>query len=74
MLKKLCERGLFQTKDSCVTVIVSREEFYAKQSESFVEETFDGSLPAFISAFVSRRKLSDSEREEIRKMIDDFER
>ena len=73
VLKKLCERGLFQTKDRSVTVIISREEFYAKQSENFVEETFDGSLPAFISAFVSRRKLTESEREAIRKMIDAFE-
>ena len=53
-----------------MTSLVSREEFYARQSEIFVEETFHGSLPAFLSAFGSRKKLSDSEIEELQKVID----
>ena len=43
---------------------------YAKQSEMFVEETFHGSLPAFLAAFGSRKKLSDSEIDELQKVID----
>jgi predicted transcriptional regulator len=42
------------------------------QSEKFVDETFDGSLPAFIAAFTSRQKLSAEEIAEIRKMIDSY--
>ena len=72
VLKKLCERGLFSTENSTVTVRISREEFYAIQSEQFVEQTFEGSLPAFIAAFVSRKKPTDKELEEIRRMIDTF--
>lgn len=72
VLKKLCERGLFLTKNSTVTALISREEFYAIQSEKFVEDTFDGSLPAFIAAFTSRKPLSDVELEEIRRMIDAY--
>ncbi len=70
VLKKLCERGLFLTEDSTVTVRLSKEEFYARQSERFVEETFDGSLPAFIAAFTARKPLTEAEREEILRMID----
>ncbi len=69
VLKKLCERGLFRTENSTVSVCVSKEEFYAMQSEKFVEDTFEGSLPAFIAAFTARKKLTAAEREEILRMI-----
>ena len=49
---------------------MSREEFYARQSEQFVQDTFHGSLPAFLAAFSSRKKLSDREIEELQKVID----
>ena len=74
VLKRLCDRELFQNKDSIVTSLVSREEFYARQSEQFVEETFQGSLPAFLAAFGSRKKLSDAEIDELQKVIDAMRR
>ena len=70
ILKRLCDRELFQNDGGKVTSLVSREEFYARQSEIFVEETFHGSLPAFLAAFGSRKKLSDSEIDELQKVID----
>ena len=73
VLKKLCERGLFKTENSIVTALMSKSEFYAIQSEKFVDETFAGSLPAFIAAFSSRKKPSAKELEEIKKMLDSFE-
>lgn len=70
VLKKLSERGIFQMQDSTVTSLISREDYYAAQSERFVEETFEGSLPAFIAAFTRRKALTAKELEEIRRMID----
>ena len=70
ILKRLCDRELFQNEGGKVTSLVSREEFYARQSEMFVEETFNGSLPAFLAAFGSRKKLSDVEIDELQKVID----
>ena len=70
VLRKLCEKGLFRNEDGVVTSRVSREEFYAAKSERFVEESFSGSLPAFIAAFVSQKRLSDEDAAEIRRMID----
>ena len=72
VLKRLCERGIFQTQDSVVTALLSREAFYSMQSRRFVEETFDGSLPAFLAAFTAREKLSPAEVEEIKRMIDAY--
>lgn len=70
VLKRLCERGLFQNQNGTVTSLISKDEFYARHSESYVEEAFGGSLPAFLAAFGSRKKLSDKEIEEIRAIID----
>lgn len=70
VLKRLCERGLFQNQNGTVTSLVSREEFYARHSDQYVEETFGGSLPAFLTAFGRKNKLSDKEIDEIQKIID----
>ncbi|MBQ3193410.1 MAG: BlaI/MecI/CopY family transcriptional regulator [Oscillospiraceae bacterium] len=72
VLRKLCERGIFQNEGGLVTSLISREEFYARQSERFVEDTFDGSLPAFFAAFTRRKALSPQEIAEIRRMIDAY--
>jgi len=73
VLKRLSERGLFQNKESVVTSLISRKEFYAKQSEKFVQETFSGSLPAFLAAFASTKPLSQNDISELKKLIDSYE-
>ena len=74
VLKRLCDRGLFQNQGGTVTSLVSRADFYAMQSEQFVEETFEGSLPAFLAAFSSRKRLSDREIDELKAIIDGMRR
>ena len=74
VLKRLCDRGLFRNDGGQVTALVSREEFYARQSEQFVEETFHGSLPAFLAAFGSRKQLSDREIDQLQQLIDEMRR
>ncbi len=74
VLKRLCDRGLFRNDGGTVTSCVSKQEFYAVQSEKFVEETFDGSLPAFLAAFGSRKQLSQTDIEELQKLIDEMRR
>ncbi len=70
VLKRLCERGLFQNEGGTVTSLISREEYYARHSEQYVEETFGGSLPAFLAAFGTRKKLSEQEVAELQKVIE----
>lgn len=74
VLKKLCDRGIFKNEGGRVTSLVSKEDFYAMQSEKFVEETFEGSLPQFIAAFTKRKALSEAEIAEIKSMIDQIGR
>ncbi|MBE5959466.1 MAG: BlaI/MecI/CopY family transcriptional regulator [Lachnospiraceae bacterium] len=73
MLKRLCQRGIFQNENGVVTSVMSKEEFGAAQSEKIIEESFSGSFPAFIAAFASRKKLSKKDIDEIQKMIDSYE-
>lgn len=74
VLRRLCERGIFQNQDGTVTSLISKQDFFAVQSEQFVEETFSGSLPAFLAAFTTRKKLSDAEISELQKLIDQSRR
>ena len=72
VLKRLSERGLFKNNEGTVTSLISKSDFYATQSREFVDETFGGSLPAFIAAFTSKKDLSKKELNEIRKLIDKY--
>lgn len=72
VLKKLSDRGIFVCEDSVVRSLIKKDEFYSIQSERFVEESFSGSLPAFIAAFTSRKRPTKEELEEIRRMIDSY--
>ena len=74
VLKRLCERGIFQNQGGIVTSLISRQDFYAVQSEKFVEETCSGSLPAFLAAFTTRKKLSEEEIAELQALIDQSRR
>ena len=73
VLKRLCEKGIFQNQKGTVTSLVSKQEFYALQSEKFVEDTFQGSLPAFLAAFTSRKSLSAEEVAQLRQMVESYE-
>lgn len=72
VLKKLCDRGIFITKNSVVSALISKKEFHAIQSEQFVKNNFQGSLPAFIAAFTTRNTLSQEELAELKKLVDSF--
>lgn len=74
ILRRLCERGIFQNRDGAVTSLISKQEFFALQSEQFVEETFDGSLPQFLAAFTTRKALSEKDIDELQRFIDEHRR
>ena len=71
VLRRLAERGLFRNEGGQVTALLSRDEFYARRSEQFVEESFGGSLPAFLAAFAARKPLTEQEVAEIRRLIEE---
>lgn len=72
VLRRLCEKGIFRNENGKVSSVISKAEFYSRQSREYVRESFDGSLPAFIAAFTSGKKLAEKEIDEIQQMIDSF--
>ena len=74
VLRKLCERGLFENVNGVVRTRISQEAFYAAKSRQFVDSTFNGSLPAFLTAFTAREGLSEEEADEIIRMIEAYRR
>lgn len=72
VLKRLCEREILQNEDGIVTSLYSKEEIQYSESKQFLDKTFEGSLPGFLAAFLKGQKVSDSEIDEIRHMLDEF--
>ncbi|WP_048600781.1 BlaI/MecI/CopY family transcriptional regulator [Rubeoparvulum massiliense] len=70
MLKRLCDREIFRNDNGTVIVLMGKEDFLAEKGEAFLVESFEGSLPRFLTAFTRRKKLSEQEIEEIQKLID----
>ena len=73
VLRRLSEKGIFENNGGTVTSLISRDEFYSMQSEKFVEDTFGGSLPAFLAAFTKRKNLSGDEIAALRRMVEEYE-
>lgn len=74
VLKRLSDRGLFINDGGIVRVIINKEEFYTKQSETVIKEGFSDHLPSFLAAFTSKRKLNQKEIEEIEHLIEEMKK
>lgn len=72
VLKKLCDKGIFQNENAIVTSLISREEFDSYKSREFVEDSFGGSIPRFLTAFMGGRKLTEEQAAQIKELIDNF--
>jgi predicted transcriptional regulator len=70
VLRRLCDKGIFQNNKGTVTSLLSVEQYATAQSTQFVNETFSGSLPAFLAAFTAGRKLTEKEISELREIIE----
>lgn len=72
MLKRLCERGIFVNEGSIVKVLMNKEEFQGGKGEEFINDNFEGSLPRFLVAFCKKKKLTDNDINELKKLIDSY--
>ncbi|MFZ5967404.1 MAG: BlaI/MecI/CopY family transcriptional regulator [Bacillota bacterium] len=73
ILKRLCERGVLKNENTIVTALIKREQVQKFESEQFIKRTFGGSLPQFITAFMSDKKLNKQEADQLKKLIDSYE-
>ena len=73
VLKKLCNKGILKNENAVVTSLVKKEEVQCYESHQILEKVFDNSLPAFLTAFMSGKKISKKEAEELKKLIDEYQ-
>jgi len=71
-IKRLSEKNILKNENAIVVPLISKEEVQAQESDAFVERTFSGSLPGFLTAFLGGKKLSKQEAEELKKLIDNY--
>ena len=73
VLKKLCDKGVFKNENAKVSVVLTRDEQIARQSRRYVEDTFGGSLPKFITSFFGGKKLTPEQAKELKYLIEQHE-
>lgn len=72
IIKKLSEKGYIKNENAVVSVLIGQEEVQRDESNYFVERTFGGSLPGFLSAFLGGKSISKEEAEKIKQIIDSY--
>lgn len=73
VIRRLAERGVLKNDNAVVTSLISKEQAQASRLDEMVEQTFEGSLPAFIAAFSRSQKLTRDEVEQLKALIDNYE-
>ena len=72
VIRRLAERGVVKNENATVTALISKEEAQKSRLEAMVEDTFEGSMPAFIAAFSRSKKLTKREVDQLRELIDSY--
>ena len=71
VIRKLSEKGIVKNENMIVTSLVAKNEVDRQASDELLERTSNGNVPAFLAAFLKDRKLTKSDVEKIKKLIDD---
>ena len=73
VIRRLSERGVVKNENTMVSTLVSKEDAQKSRLEEMVEETFEGSIPAFIAAFSRSKKLSQEDVDQLQALIDSYQ-
>ena len=72
VLRKLIAKGFVKNEDSIVSVLIPKEDVLISESNQIVNESFSGSLPKFVAAFLGNNQtLSDEDADALMKLIKD---
>ncbi len=72
VIKKLANKNMIKSENAVITSVKERADVLSENSESIINKTYGGSLPMFLTAFLSREKLSEAEAEDLKRLIDNF--
>ena len=72
VLRKLIAKGFVKNEDSVVSVLIPKEKVLISESNQIVNESFSGSLPKFVAAFLgNNHTLSDEDADALMQLIKD---
>ena len=72
MLKRLCDRGIFANENGTIVVLMAKEDFTLAQSQNFINETFEGSLPMFLTLFSKNKAMKKEDIDRLQRLIDSY--
>lgn len=72
VLRKLCHKRLFKNENTIVSAVIKKPEYLALKSVKTVYKLYNGSLPAFISAFTSKHHLTKEEKQQLIKIMEEI--
>ena len=73
VIRRLAERGVLKNENTIVSSLISKAEAQQSRLTEMVEETFEGSMPAFIAAFSRSKKLTKNEVDQLKALIENFQ-
>ena len=73
VIRRLSERGVLKNENATVTSLISKEQAQCSRLQEMMEETFEGSVPAFLAAFSKSKRLTAQEVAQLQSMIDDYQ-
>ena len=73
VIRRLAERGVLKNENTIVSSLVSKQQAQESRLQEMVEETFEGSIPAFIAAFSRSKKLTKQEVDQLQALIDNYQ-
>ena len=72
MLKRLCDRHLFVNNNGTIEILVNKDDFALAQSKNFIDETFEGSLPMFLTLFSKNKSITKEDIDRLQQLIDSY--
>lgn len=72
VIRRLGERGVLKNENTTVSSLISKEQAQQSELQSMMEKTFEGSVPAFISAFSHSQKLTQEDISQLEALINSY--
>ncbi len=72
VVKHLVDKNIIKNEGSVINALCRRDDILNERSETLINRGFGGSLPMFLTAFLSKEKISKTEAEELKRLIDEY--
>ena len=73
VIRRLADRGVLKNENATVTSLVSKEDAQKSRLDEMMQDTFEGSMPAFLAAFSRTKRLTRDEVEQLQAFIDSYQ-